>query len=87
MKNRYERRRVLQDLLARETGCFIQHTGWCCNRCFHSMDFDGVSDDHLHELWQSTLLLRGDYRNGEEITQTDKQLSDNIDELIGLLTP
>jgi hypothetical protein len=44
-----------------------------------------ISDDRLHELWYSTLLLRGDYKNGEYFTQDNKTLTKNIDELIKLV--
>ena len=65
--------------------CGIQYTGWPCNTCFHSMEL-GISDDRLHELWESTLLIRGDYKNGEYFYQDDETLSVNVEELIRLLS-
>lgn len=83
MKNRWAKRRELQRLLAEKTWCVIQHTGWPCNTCFHNMDL-GISNNRLHELWLSTLLIRGDYTK-EEIPQDDATLSKNVDQLIDLL--
>jgi uncharacterized protein YceH (UPF0502 family) len=84
MKDRNVKRSLLKKLLVKETGCRIQHTGWPCNSCFHAMSLK-TDNDRLHELWGSTLLLRGDYTNGDLITQSDMELSTNIDELIRLL--
>ena len=44
----------------------------------------GISNNRLHELWLSTLLIRGDYTK-EEIPQDDATLSKNVDQLIDLL--
>ena len=40
-------------------GCGVQHTGWPCNSCFHSMDLDLKHD--IHDYWEAVLDLRGDY--------------------------
>jgi len=85
MKDRYSKRRKLQRLLFARTYCGIQYTGWSCNTCFHALEL-GVARERLHELWESTLLLRGDYKNGDYgLYQNDETLSANIDELISLL--
>lgn len=34
MKNRWIKRRELQELLLKKTMCPIQHTGWSCNTCW-----------------------------------------------------
>ena len=78
------KREKLKKLLLERTNCGIQHDGWPCNTCFHAMDLR-IDDDKLHELWLSTLLIRGDYKNGEYFTQTEGELNENIDELIDLL--
>jgi hypothetical protein len=83
MKDRYKKRRELQELLLKETMCGIQHTGWPCNSCFHNMDLP-ISDKRLHELWEATLILRGDYTT-KDIPLDDKTLIERIDELIRLL--
>lgn len=83
LKDRWFKREELKELLFSRTGCMVQHTGWPCNTCFHSMKL-GIDDDHQHELWLSTLLLRGDYSKSD-IDQDDETVSKNIDELIGLL--
>jgi hypothetical protein len=79
------KRTRLKELLFKETQCRIQADGWPCNTCFHSMDL-GISDDKLHELWRSTLLIRGDYENGEFFTQDEETFDKNIDQLIALLS-
>ena len=91
MKYRATKRAKLRMLLARETGCGIQHTGWPCNSCFHSMGID-ASDDRIHELWCSTLQLRGDYKpeelvneDGVSVWRDDATLTKDVDELIRLL--
>ena len=58
MKQRWRKRRQLQDLLVQQTGCTMQHTGWPCNACFHALKI-GVPNDALHEMWQATLVIRG----------------------------
>tara|TARA_Y100000310_G_C20608552_1_gene776817 strand:- start:1230 stop:1523 length:294 start_codon:yes stop_codon:yes gene_type:complete len=91
MKERWLKRRQLQDLLLTELGCGIQHTGWPCNTCFHSLDLGPqVSDDQIHEFWLATLVLRGDYKNivrmkdgvMVEEEMPPAVLSENIDRLI-----
>ncbi len=82
-------KKEVKELLLGETMCGIQHNGWPCNTCFHSMDL-GISNDKLHELWKSVLLIRGDYNNTDPnsnsyIPQTDKEVKANIKELIILL--
>lgn len=78
-------RRVFKALLRRKTGCAIQHDGWSCNSCFHSMELD-IGNDRLHEMWQSVLAYRGDY-NGFvfDPPQTTKIIGANLKELTDLL--
>jgi hypothetical protein len=83
MKNRWEKRRLLQELLEEETGCCIQHTGWPCNTCFHSMQFEGIDNNQLHKFWEATLLLRGDYRVDQyDLYRPEAQFDSEIDMLI-----
>jgi hypothetical protein len=84
MKQRYARRRALKALLLQATQCEIQHTGWCCNACFHLLEL-GVSADRLHAFWQATLLLRGDYRAGAGEDEIDLSPGD-LDRLVAALT-
>jgi len=42
-------------------GCNIQHDGWPCNTCFHSV--------FTHDEWLAVLAYRGDYT---DIPQDDK---------------
>ena len=74
---------VLKERLQDKTGCAAQYTGWPCNTCFHAMDL-GIDVDRLHDLWLSTLLLRGDYKKAD-IQQDDKTFNENIEELLILL--
>ena len=88
MKDRWTKRRELQELLGARTSCRVQHTGWPCNTCFHDLALPDVSDDDLHGLWHATLLLRGDYRNGEDtIHLADADLNRRIDRLLTALRP
>jgi hypothetical protein len=91
------RRSRLREALLSETGCGIQHTGWPCNACFHSMG-DGLGLDEIttHKMWHATLITRGDYTPEEimcppETTviydhpMTDKERWALVDQLLGLL--
>jgi hypothetical protein len=57
------------------SGCSIQHGGFPCGTCFSSIDF---GKDEPKDLWGSVLLYRGDYKNGEFVTQTREQYLSNI---------
>ena len=46
----------LKNLLGKQTGCRIQHTGWTCGTCFFAID-----DSLTNEDWQTLLWFRGDY--------------------------
>ena len=50
----------LKQYLAEETGCTIQHNGWCCRSCFNTMDYLKLAKD-ISEYWQPVLSVRGDY--------------------------
>ena len=49
--------------LAREVGCTIQHTGYPCNSCFHSMDGMWNLKEDIHQYWLAVLDARGDYND------------------------
>ena len=51
----------LQNKLEVETMCTIQHTGWPCNSCFHSMNLKLKED--IHKYWEAVLDIRGDYND------------------------
>ena len=76
-------KRKLKKLLVNKTGCDIQHNGWPCNSCFHAMDL--VTDKDIHDLWESTLVVRGDYINGEYFYIEPATIRDNIKHLIEIL--
>ena len=60
----------LQNKLEVETMCTIQHTGWPCNSCFHSMNLQLKED--IHKYWEAVLDIRGDYDDYDWIeTDTD----------------
>lgn len=52
----------LRRLLVKVTGCSIQHTGWPCNTCFHSLVWVPLSHN-VHAYWIAVLSYRGDYPN------------------------
>jgi len=66
------------------TGCDIQHTGWPCNTCFHNMKLPDINDDMLHDLWESVLVFRGDYKL-DDIKQTSSTVDLNISLLFSAL--
>ena len=43
------------------TGCEIQHDGWSCNSCFHSLDGELKLKEDIHKYWLAVLFFRGDY--------------------------
>lgn len=49
----------LKRKLAKLTKCTIQHNGWCCNTCFHSLRLPLKKD--IHQYWLAVLAERGDY--------------------------
>ncbi len=78
-------RRTFRKALKDKCGCSIQHDGWPCNTCFHSMEL-GLDDDRQHELWQSVLAYRGDYKDVIfDPPQTPGLIDTNLKELAGLL--
>jgi len=86
MKQRWVKRRELQQLLTDRTKCVVQHTGWACNTCFHAMKLVGVNENDLHAMWQATLVLRGDYKNGQYgIDMPDARLSAVVERLLKVL--
>ena len=49
--------------LMNSIGCNIQHTGYPCNSCFHSMEeeCENILIEDIHEYWLAVLAFRGDY--------------------------
>ena len=78
---------VVRDLLEEETMCAIQHTGYPCNSCFHTMDIKLKED--IHEYWLAVLYYRGDYDDFDweaEHPNTDtSKFLDRIYELVAVL--
>lgn len=86
MKARWAKRRELQQQLLDRTGCGCQHTGWPCPVCFHELQLPGITNEILHRMWEATLVLRGDYHNGQYgLDMPDHRLSATIDALLGAL--
>ena len=52
----------LKKLLGQELGCYIQHTGYPCRSCFHTIHIARLSED-IHEYWLAVLWKRGDYKD------------------------
>ena len=53
---------ALQNLLEIETMCVIQHDGWPCNSCFHTLGNHLIDlKEDIHEYWLAVLGYRGDY--------------------------
>jgi hypothetical protein len=76
-------RQFLKSLLNEATGCHIQHTGWPCGTCFGALSLPGLSDAERNAMWQATLIVRGDYTNGEYIPRfSDAELAETIDRLL-----
>tara|TARA_Y100000593_G_C4049622_1_gene209065 strand:- start:135 stop:386 length:252 start_codon:yes stop_codon:yes gene_type:complete len=43
-------------------GCGVQHTGWPCNSCFHTITKKELGLKHdIHDYWEAILDFRGDY--------------------------
>jgi len=51
----------LKKKLGDSIGCGIQHTGYPCNSCFHSMEDEWKLKEDIHEYWLAVLAFRGDY--------------------------
>ena len=64
-------REELQDKLAIEIGCGIQHDGWPCNSCFHSMEDEWKMKEDIHDYWEAILDFRGDYDDYNWPIETD----------------
>ena len=47
--------------MASYIGCVIQHDGWSCNSCFHSLEGELNLKEDIHEYWLAVLFYRGDY--------------------------
>ena len=61
--------------------------GLACPVCFHALEV-GVSSDDLHTMWEATLLLRGDYRNGQDgLAMPDHRFATTIEKLLTVLSP
>ena len=59
----------LKEKLEESMGCTLQHTGYPCNSCFHTILEDMVESKYepiklkedVHEYWLAVLAFRGDY--------------------------
>ena len=51
----------LKAKLGKSIGCNIQHTGYPCNSCFHSMEDEWELKEDIQEYWLAVLAFRGDY--------------------------
>ena len=73
-------KRELKKLLYKETKCGIQHTGWCCNTCFHALKLPLKED--IHEYWEAVLAYRGDYPDVPKRPDLIKELYKALKEVI-----
>ena len=86
MKQRYSKRRILQELLYRKTSCGMVYRGWPCKDCFNAMKLPGIDRDELHLMWQATLAIRGGYSKRDMlINLNDQAMTILIDKLINKL--
>ena len=70
--------------LARETGCYLQHTGYPCNSCFHTIieDYYGHALKHdVHDYWEAVLYYRGDYKGFDGWTIDVSLMKERLEEL------
>tara|TARA_Y100000401_G_scaffold40697_2_gene30959 strand:+ start:9487 stop:9789 length:303 start_codon:yes stop_codon:yes gene_type:complete len=54
----------LEGSLYYATMCSIQHRGYPCNSCFHTIieaDYGHLLKEDTHEYWRAVLSFRGDY--------------------------
>ena len=75
--NREEVRRNLEI----ELGCTIQHDGWPCNSCFHSVGEEWKLKEDIHKYWEAILDFRGDYDDFDEWDYDTKEFPKLITEL------
>ena len=57
-------RKKLSDKLYYVTMCELQHNGYPCNSCFHTVieeDYRKDLKEDTHEYWLAVLSYRGDY--------------------------
>jgi len=82
--NREDLRSALVDATM---GCGVQHDGWPCNTCFHSLELN-ITPGRLHELWEAVLSFRGDYNDviDEYNLPIGNELETRLNELLSLLT-
>ena len=75
----------LQNDLANFTGCTIQHDGWSCNSCFHSLDGELKLKEDFHEYWLAVLFYRGDYDDFDWEEYKTEKYGKLINELMEVL--
>ena len=76
---------LLKEYLARETGCELQHNGWPCGSCFHTIDID--LKEKIEEYWQPVLSVRGDYFGFEfdnDMNKFPKRVNELYNQLEGV---
>tara|TARA_Y100001963_G_C6466591_1_gene302607 strand:+ start:66 stop:533 length:468 start_codon:yes stop_codon:yes gene_type:complete len=71
----------LKNLLLEHTSCGLQHDGWTCNSCFHSMTYLDLSTD-IHDYWLAVLFFRGDYHDFDWSEYDTSIFQELINELI-----
>lgn len=52
-------KKMLQQKLYEATDCSVQHLGFPCNTCFHTLSLPLKHD--IHDYWEAVLAFRGDY--------------------------
>ncbi len=79
MVNKNKLRRKLE----KELGCTIQHDGWPCGSCFHTIDIDLRED--ISEYWQPVLSVRGDYDDFNWDSNEEHKFPERVKELYNKL--
>ena len=73
---------ILQNKLQKKVvnyfGCSIQHNGWPCNSCFHTIGEELNLAEDIHDYWVAVLAFRGDYPELEQRSELIEELYNKI---------
>ena len=70
----------LQNRVLDYFGCSIQHNGWPCNSCFHTIGEELNLAEDIHDYWVAVLAIRGDYPGIDERPELIEELYNTIGE-------
>ena len=74
--------------LRRVTGCELQHTGYPCNSCFHTIiqeDYGHILKYKVHDYWSAVLYYRGDYKDYQDWSIDVSLMKPRLEELNNVL--